>query len=329
MIGSGTATFTDPGDYQASIAGVHINLVLTGGGPVRARLTWVDLHSMRLLRCRETAPRITYVKLVPGTVVVAFPTHSKPPQMPQIWSGVQLGRRDMVVLSCGEGVHQRTSGASQWGLIILAAEDLAAYGRVLNGTNLVLLPSDRILRPSAAATTSLLRLHAKACRLAEAKPEIIAHHEVVRALEHELLHAVIDCLVARDAYVTTAARRRHTGIMDRFEAVLATHRDRQISTAELCAARRVPERILRLCCAAFLGMSPGSYVRLRRLNHVRATLTRADPATASIAEIAGRHGFSEPGRFAAAYRVAFGEAPSITLRAARARMVDRTAAETA
>jgi AraC-like DNA-binding protein len=326
MIGSGTATFTDPGDYQASLAGVRINLVLTGRGTFRARLTWVDLHSMRLLRCRETAARITYVRLAPGTVVVAFPTDFK---SPQIWGGVQLGRRDMVVLSRGEGVHQRTSGASQWGLIILAAEDLAAYGRVLSGTNLVLLPSDRILRPSAAAAASLLRLHAKACRLAEAKPEIIAHHEVVRAVEHELLHAVIDCLVARDAYVTTPARRRHAGIMDRFEAVLATHCDRQISTAELCAATRVPERILRLCCAAFLGMSPGSYVRLRRLNHVRATLTRADPATASIAEIAGRHGFSEPGRFAAAYRVAFGEAPSITLRAARARMVDRTAAETA
>jgi len=31
MVG-GTATFTDPGDYQASVAGASINLVLTGGG---------------------------------------------------------------------------------------------------------------------------------------------------------------------------------------------------------------------------------------------------------------------------------------------------------
>jgi AraC-like DNA-binding protein len=326
MIGSGTATFTDPADYQASVAGVHISLVLTGGGDFRARLTWAELRVLRLLRCRETVARINFVTSAPGLVVVAFPTNFKSPQM---WDGVRLGPRDMVVLCHGEGVHQRTSGACQWGSVVLAAADLAAYGRALTGMDLVLPPTTGILRPPSAVAACLLRLHARACRLAGAKPEIIVHREVVRALEHELFHAVINCLTAGDAPASSPARRRHAGIMERFEAVLAMHRDRQISMAELCAATAVSERTLRTCCAAFLGMSPGSYVRLRRLNHVRATLTRANPETASIAEIAGRHGFSELGRFAAAYRVAFGEAPSITLRAARSRMVNGKTAETA
>lgn len=326
MIGSGTATFTDPADYQASVAGVHISLVLTGGGDFRARLTWAELRVLRLLRCRETVARINFVTSAPGLVVVAFPTNFKTPQM---WDGVKLGPRDMVVLGHGESVHQRSSGACQWGSIVLAAADLAAYGRALTGTDLALPPTGGILRPPSGVAASLLRLHARVCRLARAKPEIIVHREVVRALEHELFHAVIDCLIAGDVPVSTLAQRRHAGIMDRFEAVLATHGDRQIGMAELCAATGVSERTLRTCCAAFLGMSPGSYVRLRRLNHVRATLTRADPATASIAEIAGRHGFSEPGRFAAAYRAAFGEAPSLTLRAARSRMVNGKTAETA
>ena len=60
-------------------------------------------------------------------------------------------------------------------------------------------------------------------------------------------------------------------------------------------------------------MSPGQYERLRRLNLVRTALRRADPETASVTEIAKQHGFSELGRFAVAYRLLFGEAPSITL----------------
>jgi AraC-like DNA-binding protein len=259
-------------------------------------------------------------------VVVAFPMNFK---SPQIWSGVPLGPRDFVVLGGGEGVHQRTSGASDWGLIILVAKNFAAFSRALTGKNVLPATTKAVVRTSAAAAASLLRLHAKACRLAETRPEIIVHPEVVRALEHELLHAVVDCLIGGEACPPTAARRRRTAIMDRFEAVLAAHGDRQIGTRELCATTGVSERTLRACCAAFLGMSPGSYIRLRRLNHVRAALTRADPATASVAEIAGRYGFSELGRFAAAYRVAFGETPSITLRMARTRMVDGAIAETA
>jgi AraC family ethanolamine operon transcriptional activator len=61
-------------------------------------------------------------------------------------------------------------------------------------------------------------------------------------------------------------------------------------------------------------MSPSRYLRLRRLNMVRAALQRAKPAPGAIAELAKRYGFSELGRFATCYRETFGEAPSATLR---------------
>jgi AraC-like DNA-binding protein len=79
----------------------------------------------------------------------------------------------------------------------------------------------------------------------------------------------------------------------------------------------VSERTLRACCAEFLGMSPGRYIRLRRLNLVRAALRCADPATTSVGELARRYGFSELGRFAIRYRTIFGETPSATLRRPR------------
>ena len=83
--------------------------------------------------------------------------------------------------------------------------------------------------------------------------------------------------------------------------------------AQLCAGTGVPERALSLCCEEFLGLSPTAYVRLRRLNLVRAALLRSDPAIATVGGVARQHGFSELGRFAAAYRAAFGESPSTTL----------------
>jgi len=117
--------------------------------------------------------------------------------------------------------------------------------------------------------------------------------------------------------------------MIRFEDVLAAHPDRQLQMPELCAAIGVPERTLRMCCAEFLQMSPSCYARLRRLNLVRAALRRADLATEKVATIARRYGFSELGRFAAAYRTVFEEAPSATLWRTRSSVGDAASAEIA
>src|SRR5262249_39300888 len=122
------------------------------------------------------------------------------------------------------------------------------------------------------------------------------------------------CLTANDAHPSLATKRHHAEIMLRFEDALAAHVDRQPGVTALCAAIGVPERTLQACCVEFLGMSPSRYLRLRRLNMVRAALRRADPATASVAEIAQHYQFSDLGRFAAVYRAIFGEMPSATLR---------------
>ena len=150
--------------------------------------------------------------------------------------------------------------------------------------------------PAARDTARLRRLHAQACRLAETRPKVLAHPEVAGAIEQGLIHALVTCLAAK-VRDDGSARGHHTRIMVRFEEVLADHPNRPLHMPELCSLIGVNDRTLRSCCAEFLGISPSRYMLLRRLKAVRIALRDADPAAASVAEIAHGCGFMELGRF--------------------------------
>jgi AraC-like DNA-binding protein len=311
MVESGTATFSNPDDYQAGIRDANVSLIVTGGSNFSARLTWVNLRRLHVLRGCENLPRIARLSLSPAPAFISFPTNVG---LPLTCGGLGLRFGDVVFHSRGERTHQRTDGVSQWGLISLPPEQLAACGKALTGSEITAPSVGRVLRPSRSAAARLLRLHSRACRLAETRHKLIANPEVARALEQELLHALVNCLTAEDTGGHPKTRRHHADIMVRFEDVLTAHRGPRLNMPALCSAIGVPERTLRVCCTEFLGMSPTRYLLLRRLNMARSALRRADPATASVAEIARRHQFSEPGRFAVTYRAIFGEMPSSTLR---------------
>jgi AraC-like DNA-binding protein len=312
MPGSGTSTFIDPDEYQAYLRQARIDLLVTSQGAFKAHLTWVTLHHLQLLHSEECLPRIAYLSLAPALVFVAFATRPKPPML---WGGVELQTGDLVFHSPGERLHQRTTGLCGWSLVGVAPEHLERYGRALSGKALCVPQAARILRPAVRDAARLRRLHAQACRLAETRSKVLSHPEVARAIEQGLIHALVTCLAAR-TQDDGAARRHHAQIMVRFEEVLAEHPNRQLHLRELCAVIGVSERTLRSCCTEFLGISPSRYMLLRRLKAVRIALQDADPAAASVAEIAGSCGFTELGRFAVAYRTAFGESPSTTLRRA-------------
>jgi AraC-like DNA-binding protein len=313
MIGCGTTTFTDPDDYRANVPGTNIDLVLTGSDRFRARVTWVNMHRLKLVRVEETVSRVAFVSPAPALTFVSFPLSRD--HCP-VWNGVALRRGEIVVHGRGEPFHQHATGATRWGMASLTPGGLAAFSRALLGSELTSPPGLQILRPRTADIADFLRLHSQACRLAEAKPDMAAHPEVARALEQGLAHALVNCLTVNERRCHARTRRHHAEIMIRFEQVLASRGDRPLPVPELCAAVGVAERTLRACCAQFLSMSPQGYVRLRRLNLARSALMRTEPTAANVRTIARQYGFSELGRFAAAYRAVFGETPSATLRGA-------------
>lgn len=103
-------------------------------------------------------------------------------------------------------------------------------------------------------------------------------------------------------------------------ALLAADPAAAPSTAALAASAGIAPRTLQRHVRAALGTRPKTLARRLRLGAARDALL-AGEAT-SVIDVALQHGFAHPGRFAVAYREAFGESPSATLRAARARRGD-------
>jgi len=112
--------------------------------------------------------------------------------------------------------------------------------------------------------------------------------------------------------VQQSQRERYKDIVDRFVQLARANLDKPTRIPDLSRAIGVEPRQLRRACQAILGMTPVSHLHTLRLSEVRRTLSTPDGAAATITEVASRFGFHELGRFAAAYRAAFGEQPSET-----------------
>ena len=82
---------------------------------------------------------------------------------------------------------------------------------------------------------------------------------------------------------------------------------------DLCREFSVSERTLQYGFQSYVGVSPQAYLRLCRLNRVRAALSQPATAETKVTEVATRFGFFHLGKFAQIYRLHFGETPSKTL----------------
>lgn len=309
MPGSTTGRFTDAEDYQNSLRDLAIELVVTQVGTFHAQLTAANLPNVRLLQAHEMLARVVYLTLPAASIFVSFSTRAGGPLF---WNGVELGPGSLVFHGRGERLHQRIIGPSHWGFLAFAPTFFALRGSALAGYQLEAPPVGRMVRPPHSDLVRLLELHARIAHLIETRPTAVGHPEVDRALEEETLHALVSCLDSHDAYDGPDTHRHHLHIMGQLEGVLAGRPEDRLRVSDVCAMIGVTERTLRACCGAFLGVSPSRYLLLRRLKLVRAAMLRGEPA-ARVADIARRYGFPETSRFAAAYRLAFGESPSVTL----------------
>ncbi len=197
-------------------------------------------------------------------------------------------------------------------MIELSTASLASLAKIVTGAALAHPATGQVLRPSPADRKRLVRIHREAARLAETRPQILSHPEVVRGMEAELGEVLAECLASAEIRPETEAMHRANEIMVRFEDILNACPDRDLHPADVCDALGVSDRAFHKLSLASLGVSARKYMHLRRLGLARAAIIRAGSQTANIAEIACHTGFTKHSRFSAHYRDAFGETPSMT-----------------
>jgi AraC-like DNA-binding protein len=100
----------------------------------------------------------------------------------------------------------------------------------------------------------------------------------------------------------------------RAEEFLAASVSRSVSLAEVAGFAGVSVRTLTRGFRIRHGLGPIGFLHRHRLEAARRELRAASPDEATVTEVAHRYCFAHTGRFAIAYRRAFGESPSMTLR---------------
>ena len=280
-----------------------------GRGEFRSRL--IRMHFGRLwMRSGEASlPYIMRGAWFKNRVVVSFLIGQDP--TPYQHNGKELLPGAILLNPPGTEFHRRSTG-TRCASVSLAPEDLAATGRAIAGLELTAPDATRMIRPPAHLMARLLALYAAAEGLATTVPDLMAHPDIARALEQELVHALICCLAECALLGTDHSRSRHVPIMQRFEEFLAANRDKPLYVAEICRAIGITDRTLHLQCIERVGVSPQRYLWLRRMHQARRSLVVANAANKTVTEIAMDHGWS----FSVAYGKFFGEPPLATLRRA-------------
>ncbi len=302
--------FTDPFSYTAAIRAADMQIFPTAKGEFRAELTQVVLNELWMSRYSENLPRIHKGAMRQGRRVFTFLTEDQA----EVYNRGRVVSLGEICADNSEVQHVRTSGGYRLGGASLGTETFAAACKTLVGCEIDTERDERFIRPNPDLTSRFLQLHEMVGNIAKATPELLEFPNVVKALEQQLVHALIGCVTDGTPSMISGGVLRTRGIVARLEEFLEANPMTPLYLVDVCAAIGTGERTLRAACEVHIGMGPMRYLTLRRMHLAHRALTRADPSKATVTHIATDHGFWELGRFSVAYRMLFGELPSATLR---------------
>ena len=260
MPSSVTSIFSEPDDYCAALRkdGV-LNVVATRGGIFRARLTQIVLHRLRLTAGEEELPRIAFVTVPAGMMMVALPVGGKPSP---VWGGIELRTGEIITLGEGQCAHVRIDGLCRWATLLVPSEDIVQYAASLS-EGVLDIPSAARWRPKSAVSRQFRQLCLAAIRVAESRSKAVIDNQAAHGLEQQLLDALGRCLVGAPDFRETSVNHRDRVTLGRFDELLQSEAARE--TADLSAALGVSERKLRTCCRKHLGVNPSTYIRLLQM----------------------------------------------------------------
>ncbi|HEY7580462.1 MAG TPA: helix-turn-helix domain-containing protein [Acetobacteraceae bacterium] len=311
MPGSASLSFTDPYQYQERIRPAEVQIIATARGEFRAILSQVELHRLTLQCGWQSLPAMARAALHWSRSSIMFHTGTAQPIRAD---GTDLDSDVLALGAPGEEHFFQTSSNCSWATLTLTPETYTAARTTLVADHFNPTMRNCIVRPPPVAMTRLRALHHRVMRLVPSAGSHGAHRQIVRAAEHALLAAVVDCLEGEgNRTVARLGSRNSTTIMRRLYELLDQSGSVPLYLMEVCARLGVSRRTLHAACAEHLGLGPHRFLWLRRMRLARQALIAADPRLATVTGIATDLGFWELGRFSVHYKWLFGESPSATL----------------
>ena len=304
MVRCGSSIYSSIDDFEADLP-LRANSIQLQPGRFRARITWLELPRVRLVFVREAPARIAYVASPSDHVLIAFPGHRA---APLICDGISLHWGDAIIYNPGSRFHQRTAEAGAWGAISIAPSTLRSAGKILHDRELVIPPDGSVWRSRESDMRELLGLHKQAMRFAEGALDRVAHAEIVRSLEDDLVVSIVRAFACSGAQCAQDTERSRVHAMRRLEEVLDMPRG-NLRVPDVYKSAGLTKTQLQTFSRQVLGLSVARYVRVRRLKQAcQALLSIASRAEA--AEVVKEYGFADLEKFAAAFYRAFGATAS-------------------
>jgi AraC family ethanolamine operon transcriptional activator len=306
--------FTEPAQLAEALPGVVVQVT-----PLRHDGFYVELTTLRLgdvvLVHGACSPLVLIAMPGAATVALQFPMERVETLL---LNGRVLPPRGFGLYGPRAELVRSNTQDNTYAVLVMPPEvaDLHLSG---DSGGPVVKPGECEMRSATPANWDrMARLVRLATDMARQAPDVFSTEPPRLALRAALLCAARD-LVQTSPDALEPRRRRSAESWRRIvvgaEAYLQAHLDRPIYTEELCGALAVSPATLAEAFQGTLGTSPHRYLKLRRLNLVRAALLRRDGGTPLVKCVALSHGFWHLGQFSHDYREHFGETPTETLAA--------------
>src|SRR5262245_26733689 len=201
-------TFDNPESYAAAVRGTNVELLLMSGGDFSAELVQVDFGRLLMQRGADNLPRIVRIFNHPKRAPIVFLADSR--QAAVRHNGIEVAPGEIIIYSPGTMSHQRTSGPSRWAAMSLTAEDLAVAGKTITGRELMSPATTQVIRPDPSLMARLTSLHEATMHLVKSAPDILAHPQVAKSLEQELVQAMVMCIGTQQAKTKSGVRQPGT-----------------------------------------------------------------------------------------------------------------------
>lgn len=170
----------------------------------------------------------------------------------------------------------------------------------------------RIFSFSGDTSAGLTRALCFLAQELDAQDSVLLHPAGIAMMEKSLMMALFQ--MPPDLKPSLTHERIAPACVRQVEDYIRAHAGDDISMEDLIRQSGVSGRTLFRVFRHFRHMSPMAYLRTVRMNRIRADLLSPPHGVATVTDILARWGITQFGRFAADYKMKYGELPSQTMR---------------